>query len=179
VAIAAAGGAKGNEGAGHMNEREVMRSNRLPTDAQRAEVVVPAIGAFDDPAARATACAADQRRLAAPTDMGSNAALSCLGLADRIVVALIEAEMTWTTRSAWRSQFDRVEHVADHAHVVDVGGGQGDSNRDAAAIAKDMAFGAELAAIGGIGTGEVPPFGALTLALSREHQVQSIPRSAS
>jgi hypothetical protein len=179
VSVASAGSTIGDEGAGHVNEREMVLRNCLPASAERAEVVVPALGALDNPASRAPADAANERRFAASTNVRSYAAPSSCSLADAEVVALVQTQMarsTWATR---RAQLDGVEYDADQPHVVDVGSGQSDGNRDAAAVAKDMAFGAELAAIGGIGTGEVPPFGAFTEALSREHQVQSMPRSSS
>ena len=179
MSIASACGAIGDEGAGHVNEREVVLCDRLPTSAQRAEVVVPAVGALDDPASRTTASAADQRRLATATNVRSHAAPSSFSLASPIVVAFVETEMARATQPARRAQLDGVECNADQPHVIDVGGGQYDRNRDAAAVAKDVAFRTEFAAIGGIGTGEVPPFGAFTEALSREHQVQSMPRCSS
>lgn len=138
---------------------------------------MPAVGTFYDPAARTPARAADQRWLPATTNVRDDPALSRFGFANGIVVPFVETEMLWTARPARRPQLDGVERDPDHAHVIDVGRGQRDGNRNAASVAKDVAFAAELAAIGGIGTGEVPPFGALMVALSSEHQDQSMPRS--
>jgi len=179
VSVASASGAVGDERAGHVNERQMVLSNRLPANAERAEVVVPAVGALDDPASRPTADAADKWLFAATTNTRHYAAASRFSRADREVVAFVETQMAGSTWPAGRAQLHCIEHDADEPHVVDVGSAQCDGNRDATAVAKDMAFGAELAAIGGIGPGEVPPFGAFTEALSSEHQVQSIPRCSS
>ena len=63
-------------------------------------------------------------------------------------------------------EHDGIERLATHVFVVNIGAGESHSQRDALAIGQDMPFGAELGAIGGVGACEVPPFGALMLALS-------------
>ena len=96
-----------------------------------------------------------------------------------VVVALVEAEVarsTWTTRRAKRNS---VERLSSEPLVVDIGAGQRDGDRDAAPVGKDVALRAKLSTICRIGSGEAPPFGAFTEALSREHQFQSIPRFSS
>jgi hypothetical protein len=70
-------------------------------------------------------------------------------------------------------EHDGIERLATHVFVVNIGAGESHSQRDALAIGQDMPFGAELGAIGGVGACEVPPFGALMLALSSEVQSHS------
>ena len=70
-------------------------------------------------------------------------------------------------------EHDGIERLATHVFVVNIGAGESHSQRDALAIGQDMPCGAELGAIGGVGACEVPPFGALMLALSSEVQSHS------
>jgi hypothetical protein len=126
-----------DESASHVNQGQVVSADRFLANAERAEVVVPAVRALDDPATRTTANVAQKRWLTAAPNMRTNAAATDVTLGVRVVVALVEAEVL-------RSP-----------------------------------FGTKLAAIGRIWPREAPPLGAFTEALSREVQVQSMPRSAS
>ena len=108
--------------------------------------------------------------------MRCNAAPFRFGFAVLVIVAFVEADVLRTPRPARSANGDRIERLADHPLVVDVGAGQREANWYAATIGQYMALGAELSAIGGIGTGKVPPFGAFTEALSSDDQFQSIPR---
>ena len=96
-----------------------------------------------------------------------------------VVVALVEAEVLGTPRSARSANVHGVQGLTHHVHVVDVGAGQRDGQRDALTIYENVAFGAEFSAIGRIGPRELPPLGALTLALSRDAQSHSIPTLSS
>jgi hypothetical protein len=140
---------------------------------------VPAVGAFDDPAARLTANAADERRLAASANMRLDATTSNLSFGVGVVVALVKTEVTGTPRppSCWKRH--SVKSGTGKPFVVDVGAGQSDRDRDAALVGQDVTLGAELAAIGRVRPREVPPLGAFTEALSREAHSQPIPRSSS
>jgi len=140
---------------------------------------VPTVGALHDPPAGPAADAADHWFFAAAPDMRSDATASSFRFAVVVIVALIEADVLGAAWAAWCSDRHGVERLADHPLVVDVGASQRDANRDAASIGQYMAFGAELATIGGIGTGEVPPFGAFTEALSSDDHFKSMPRSSS
>ena len=140
---------------------------------------MPAVGSLDDPAAGTTAHAANECRLAPSTNMRLDTSSSNCSFGILVVVSFVETEVARTTRSSRRSNGHRVERLADHPLVVDVGAGQRNANRDAATIGQYMPFSAELAPIGGIRPCKVPPFGAFTEALSSEHQFQSMPRSSS
>ena len=96
-----------------------------------------------------------------------------------VVVALVEAEILRSTGAARRRDDHGIERLGDHPLVVDVRAGQRHADRDAPTVGNDMAFRAELATIGRIGPCEIPPLGALTDALSREAQAQSMPRCSS
>jgi hypothetical protein len=150
----------------------------LPANAESAEVVVPAVGAFDDPATRPTSLTAS-RFLTAPTKVEPNAAASDGARRVVVVVAFVEAKITWPTRTPRRPERHGVERFAGQPLVVDVGASQRDCDRDAAAVGEDVAFRAKLSTICRIGAGKAPPLGAFTEALSREHQFQSIPRFSS
>ena len=140
---------------------------------------MPAIGALDDPAAWPTSYAADERLFATSTDVWRDATSFRFRFGIPVIVALVETDVFWTARSSWPANRDRIKRRADHPLVVDVGAGQHKANRYAATIGQYMALGAEFSTIGGIGTGEVPPFGAFTEALSSDDHFQSMPRSSS
>jgi len=162
-----------------MNEGEMVLGFRLPPDAESPVVVMPAIGALHDPAPRPATNAPDQRSLAASTNVRGNAAASSCDLTVFEVVGFIETDVFGTTWTARCTNRYGIERRADHPFVVDVGARQRDANRNASAIRQYVALAAELAPIGGIGPGEVPPFGAFTEALSSDDQFQSMPRSSS
>lgn len=162
-----------------MNQGQVVVAPALPADAQAAKVVVPAIGALDYPATRSTANAAQQRWLAATANVWANAAATYFALGVRVVVALVEAQVAWPARSARCTQWNRVERRAGQPLVVDVGAGERHADGHATLIGQDVTLGAELAPIGRIGAGMIPPLGAFTEALSSEAQSHAIPRSSS
>lgn len=166
---------KGDEAAGEMNEREVVGSLPFVTNEQRAEAIVPAVGALDDPAARLASGATDQRRLAAPSYVRSHAAIPNLFLGVGVVVTLVEAQVLRHQRTSSPAEDDRVERRAGHPLVVDVGSGHLDGERDPARVGQDVAFCAKFCTIGRTGARVVPPFGAFTVALSSEHHVRSTP----
>ena len=153
-----------------------MLRDHLPADAQSAEVVVPAVGALNNPAARLLA--ADwtrESRLAPAADVGPDPASPRLLFWLGVVVPLVEADVLGTARPSRCPERNRVEGLADHVLVVDVGPGERHRQRDSLAVGQYMAFCAEFCTIGRIGPGELPPLGALTLALSSEAQSQSRP----
>ena len=168
-----------DESASHVNEGQVVSADGFPADAKSAEVVVPAIRAFDDPATRATANAAEQRRLATTTDVRTDSPSTNFALGVGVVVALVETEVARTSYPASGVQRNRIERGRGHPLVVNVGARQRDGDRDATPVGEHVTFGTKFAAVGRIWPREVPPLGAFTEALSREAQVQSMPRSAS
>ena len=162
-----------------MKEREVIGAFALIPDDQAPEQVVPAVGPFDDPAARLATHAAEEWLLASSSYVGDDAANTNLAFRVRVVEAFVQAEVRRPPRPARRTKHDGVERRAGHPLVVDVRSGDLDGDRHAARVGQDMAFCAEFCAIGRIGARVVPPFGAFTLALSSEHHFKSTPTRSS
>jgi len=158
-----------------VDERAVMLCLPLPANSQAAEVVVPTVGALDHPTPRPAAHAADQGRFAPAANVRSHAALACLVLAILVVVALVEADVLWSTRSTRGADRNRIKRGAYHPLVVDVRAGQRDGEGDPAPVGQNVAFCAEFSAIGRIGAREVPPLGAFTEALSSDAHSKSRP----
>ena len=147
----------------------------LPAYSQTAKVVVPAVCALDDPASRFAANTTNQRRLTAAANVWLHTALTCLFLGVVVVVALVQADVLGTSWSARSVDRHRIECGAHHPLVVYVGTGQRDGEGNPAPVGQNMALGAEFSAISGIGTREVPPFGAFTEALSSDAHSRSRP----
>jgi hypothetical protein len=180
VCNSSSGGLKANQRTSELNEGEVIFGGTLPPDPQRAKVVVPAIGSFNDPAPRLFAAdGAGESGLSPTPNVRPDAASASLAFGLVIVIPFVQAEVLRTSGPARRTQWNRVERPADHVHVVDVGPRKRHRQRDALTVGQDMAFCAEFCAIGRIGAGEVPPFGALTLALSSDAQSHSMPTLSS
>ena len=174
------GSLEANQGTGELNEGEMIFAGTLPSDPQRTKVVVPAIGSFNDPAPRLLAAdRPGEGGLSPAPNVRPDAASASLAFGLVVVVPLVQAEVLRASGPSRRTQWNRVERLADHVHVVDVGPGERHRQRDALAVRQDMAFGAEFCAIGRIGAREVPPFGALTLALSSDAQSHSMPTLSS
>jgi hypothetical protein len=169
-----------NQGTGELNEGEMMVGTPLPPDPQPATVVVPAVGSFDDPSPGLLATdGAGEGGLSATPNVRLDATIASLAFGLLVVVPFVQAEILRTSSPSWRTQRNGIERRAHHVHVVDVGPGECHRQRDALALGQDMAFCAEFCAIGRIGAGEVPPFGALTLALSSDAQSHSMPTLSS
>lgn len=159
-----------------MEEGQVVRANSLPANKQSAEAVVPGVGALHHPPAGLALNATEQRFLALAPDVRLDPASPDGSLGIRVVVPLVEAEVFRSARAASCAEDDRVERLANEPLVVDVGAGDLGGQRDAAAVGQDVAFDAAFRAIRGVGTREVPPFGAFTMALSSEDHFHWMPR---
>ena len=169
-----------DQGASELNEGEIMVDTPLPSDTQAAKVVVPAVGSFDDPSPRLLAAdGAGEGGLSPTPNVLLDATIASLTFGLLVVVPFVQAEILRTSSPSWRTQRNGIKRRAHHVHVVDVGPGERHRQRDALALGQDMAFCAEFCAIGRIGAGEVPPFGALTLALSSDAQSHSMPTLSS
>lgn len=162
-----------------MEKAQVVCTFALPANEQSAKTVVPAIGALDDPTTRLTLEAADQFAFTSATNVRMDASVADGLLRVPVVVALVEAEMLRTPRTARSLDHNAIERRLKAPLVVDVGAGDLHGNRDPAAIGQDMAFDAEFGAVRRVRAGEVPPFGAFTMALSNDAHCQSMPRRSS
>jgi hypothetical protein len=141
---------------------------------------VPTIGAFDDPPPWLFPTnGSGEGGFAASPNVRLDATRACFLLWFAVVVALVETDVLGTPWSARSADIHGVEGRTHHVHVVDVGACQRDGQWHALTIYENVAFGAELCAIGRIGPRELPPFGALTLALSRDAQSHSMPTLSS
>jgi len=141
---------------------------------------VPAIGAFHDPPPWLfPANRSSEGGFAASSNVRFDATGASLLLGFLVVVALVETDVLGTPRSTRSADIHGVQGLTHHVHVVDVGAGQCDGQRNALTIYEDVALGAELCAIGRIGSRELPPLGAFTLALSRDAQSHSMPTLSS
>ena len=149
--------------------------NALPAHEQSAELVVPGIGALDDPPPRLASHAAQQRRLTTAADVRLDPATPNLSFGVVVVVSLVEAEVLRAPRAARRSHNDVVQRVGEQPLVVDVGAADHHGDGHTVPIGQDMPLGATLGAVGGVGACEVPSFGAFTMALSREAQSRAAP----
>lgn len=140
---------------------------------------MPGVRSLDDPAPRFASNASNERRLSAAADMGRDAACSDGGLDIRVVVAFVEAQVLrapWTARAA---QHHRVKRLSHEPLVMHICAGDLARQRNAATVGKDVALDAALGAIRWIRTGQVPPLGALTIALSSDPHFHWIPRRLS
>lgn len=149
----------------------------LPADLQCSEVVVPAVRPLDHPTPRPPLHAADERLLAATTNVRGDASTTNCLLGIPIVESLIEAQILGPTRSTTSSNTDSIQRRLNEAFVVHVRTSDHDANRDAFRVGEDTAFDARFSAVRGVRPREVPPFGALAMAPSNEHQRRSNPRT--
>jgi hypothetical protein len=167
---------EGDEGASEVEEGTVVSADSFPSDEQPAEAVVPGVGALHDPAARLALDPADERLIAPAPDVGRDPTSANGSLSVGVVVPFVEAEVLGPAWTACRPQDDGIECLGDQPLFVNVGAGDLCGERDAAAIGQDVAFDAAFRAIGGVGTREIPPFGAFTMALSSEDHFHGMPR---
>jgi hypothetical protein len=121
--------------------------------------------------------AADERLLASSANVRDDATLPNFPFAVIVVVALVQAEIHWAAWPTGGTHQDSVEGRAHHPLVVHVRSRERDCHRNASLVCQNVALGAALSTIGWIRAREVPPFGAFTMAPSREAHSQSMPRS--
>lgn len=141
---------------------------------------MPAVGSLDDPTSGLLAPnRPGERGLSATPDVRPDPAITSLAFWLLVVVPLVQAQVLRTSGASRRPEWNRVERPSDHVHIVDVGTSQRHRQRDTLAVGQNVTFCAEFCSIGRIGPGEVPPFGALTLALSSDAQSHSMPTLSS
>ena len=167
---------KCNQSAGEHEKREVVTGFAFPADQKGTVTIVPAVGSFDDPATRFAPNAAKERGLTAAADVRDNASGARFGFGLAVVVAFVETQVHGAANPTTASQWDGVERFSNHPLVVNVGASDLNSQGNTTRIGQHMALDASLGAVRRVGTGQVPPLGALTMALSRLHHFQSMPR---
>lgn len=156
-----------------------MSASSLPAYEQAAKAVVPRVCSFDDPASRLAAYLANQRLLAAPSDVRSDSAQANRRGYVRVVVAFVETQVFGAPRAARATHDNCVEYFADHRGVWHVRSADQRGDRHAAAVGQYMAFYAAFRPVRRVRPREVPPFGAFTEALSRELHFHAMPRRPS
>lgn len=162
-----------------MQQREIVVRFALPSDEQGTETVVPGIGTFDDPASRFPADTSDERRLTAAANVRDDPTDANFNLSVQVVVALVQTQVlgaSWTTRC---SNDDRVEHIGDEPFVVHVRCRDAHRYRHASPVGQDVSLHPAFRTVRRVGTSVVPPFGALTVALSSEVHAHWMPRRSS
>ena len=148
-------------------------------DFQSAIQVMPAVASLDHPAASLetrvplsffflSAARLDARDVPASRGRAMNF---------RVIVTLVLAQM-WVGSFLRRRSRDEqgVQRVIELLHVVPVGAGERDGQRDAVGVGKRVSLGAPFAAIRRVRAGLIPPLtGAETVALSMDWNRQSMP----
>lgn len=147
---------EGDQRAGQVEQALVELAGPLPPDEKSPEAVVPGIGALDDPSTGFPLRAAYKWRLSSAADVGDDTPVAYFLLGVLEVIALVEAQMLFTSWASSRSDDDSVECFAHHPLVMHVGAGQRRCDRNASPVAEDVPFDAELATIGWIWTRQVP-----------------------
>src|SRR5260370_39157196 len=97
---------------------------------------------------------------APPANMRGDAACTSLLLRFGVVVAFVQADVFRTAWPARGAEVYRVEGLADHVHVVVVGAGHPDGQRNSLPVYQDVALYAEFSAIARIVSRELLLFGA-------------------
>lgn len=158
-----------------MAEGFIVSSLALPADEEGAKSIVPGVCALDDPASGNTLHATKQGWLAPAADVWSNVALANIRLGVGVVVSLVEAEVLRAARSARTPNGDGVERGCHLPFIMDVRASDREPDRDPPSVSQNVPLAPHLRTVGWVGASEVPPFGAFTEALSREHQSHAIP----
>lgn len=104
-----------------VHQREVVARFDLPANEQGAEAIVPAVRAFDDPAARFAMDATDERGLAFLPNVWNDAALAHGLIAIPKRVAFVEAAVLRPAHPATRFQNHGIEGSSQGPFVVQVG----------------------------------------------------------
>jgi hypothetical protein len=155
----------------------------LVANLQPAEQIVPAVGALDDPAAGLETRIALALLLFLPArlDVRDVAPTQRRATQLRVIVAFVTAQMlARLLLRRWPRHHHRIQRGAELFHVVPVGARERSGQGDAVGVREVVPLGAQLAPVGGISPGLVPPFtGAETVAESSDWKRQSMPRSSS
>ena len=137
---------------------------------------------LDDPAVRVRVRMGDllTMLLAARADVWEVAMVRRLLAADREVIAFVGTQMLRRLGCGHGTFHDGgLQRLGQQLHIVAVGWGNDDGDRQPVAFGQDTALRAELATIRGIGPRRRPPNGALVIAPSMLCQVHSNPARSS
>ena len=104
-----------------VHESQVVPCFHFPPDQQRAEAIVPAVGALDDPAPRPAVHPAEQRRLALLPDVRGDAAIAYGGVAVAKGIAFVEATMCGAPDATSVLEHHRIECGRQGPFVVEIG----------------------------------------------------------
>src|SRR5579875_548138 len=139
-----------------MYQAEVVFHRFLEAGEEFPEPIVPRASTFHDPAACRMATPRDA--FAATADVGD------------------VAQVLWPLRRGAGALHDESVQRRRRRHVVAVGTGHQNRQRDSPLIGQGVTFRAQLAAVRRIGACVRPPKGALTITLSRDCQRHWMPR---
>ena len=98
-----------DEAANQLNHGEIVLCESFPPDEQATKAVVPTVGALDYPSPRFAAHAADEWLLSSSTNVRRDPSNANGSLCVLVVVALVQAQVCWASRSTRCSDHDRVE----------------------------------------------------------------------
>lgn len=140
---------------------------------------MPRVRPFNDPAARLSSNTPDPRRLAPAADVRPDATGSNSGLDICGVVALVEAKVLRTPWTAGGAHDNCIECTSHEPLVVDVRSGDLGRERHAPTIRQNVPLHPSFCAVRRIRPGQVPPLGALTIALSSDAHFHWMPRCRS
>ena len=160
----------GDETAGQMHEGEMIGGLPFPTNEEPSEAIMPAVRTLDHPASGLALDSANERRLAATTDVGDDTPLAYRPVDVSIVITFVQAEMARATGAARPLEHDRIEHRRGQPLVMPIGRCDQGRERDPAPVREEMALRAPLASVGRIRPRVSPPLGALTVTLSSAAQ---------
>ena len=155
-------GSVDDQKAGIVEQPQVVRSALLVADFQLAEAIMPAIGAFHDPAPRRKALARGWRwGIQAPLRGMHRVALRRgRGPGFRIIEPFVPAQVLRRRRGGDGPLHDYARQGGcRHLHVVPVGGADHHAQGQPPPITQHVPFGAQLAPVGRIRPGRVAPEG--------------------
>lgn len=155
----------------------------LVANLQSAKEIVPAVGAFHDPAPgfESWITFTFLSFLSARLDVRYIPAMHCRAAQLRIVIAFVAAQvLVWRLLGRRSLNHDRIQRRPEAFHIVPVGAREGDRQGDAVGIGKIVPLGAKFTAVCRVFSGLVPPLtGAETVAESSDWNRQSIPLRSS
>ncbi len=161
-----------DEGGGRGEERLVDVGSAFIANGEAAEAAEPSQRALDDPAMPAQTLAAVHP---APRDPSFDPAPAQGFAAAWHVIGFVRMELGGAPAGSSPPLPDRrhsVDQVLEDAAVVNVGGGELDSKRDAVGICDEVTLGSRPTAIRRVRAGALAPLFAATLALSRHARLQ-------